>query len=558
VVAAHLLLAEPAGDLRSREVLHRAAQQAMERGAYTAAAALLRRALAEAPRVKAPEIYRDLGIAEATYDATAAAEDLRTAYELSTDVHSRRGVAGALSEVLLLAGQPAGAAQLLGSELAGLAGSAGDDADPDARLRLVAQWGQAALGSGIPRADVYERVRAAAATASSETPAYAVAATVAALSAANGTERREWALVAAARPDRLPMSGPASSLMPQLVNALCMDAEVETATTLSERMARVARTSGSALAAAIARYCTGLSGITAGRVADAEADAAAALEFAREGGWELGVTMSAVLLARAMLERGRPDDAERVLHDVAAGAGLSALEHQTMRVRVLLAQRRHEDALKLVTEIDDVVASFGMVGHLVLRAHALVGLGRAEEAVDSAERVLATVRDRGVRLGIAEALTAVAMACDTVDAWRAAVEEVRDGPYRLLTARALTGLGAALRRDRQPKLAREVLEQALDLAHRCAATGLEDEVRTELAATGARPRRTAVTGVAALTAAELRVCRLAAQNLSNEQVAQALFVSVKTVETQLSSAYRKLGVRGRPELASALASDPPD
>lgn len=556
VVAAHLLLAEPAGDLRWRDVLHRAAQQAMQRGAYVAATTLLRRALAEAPRAPSPDVHRDLGIAEATYDATAAARDLRMAYDLSSDDHSRAGLAGALAEVLLLCDQARQAAELLAHELTRLeAVPHADPLDPDIRLRLVAQWGQAALASGTPRIDVYDRLRAAAATAPPDASAYPVVCAVAALAATNGRERRDWALAAAAGSERLPMSGAASSLMPQLVNALCMDAEVDTASTLSEQMASAARRSGSALAAAIAQYCTGLSRITAGGLADAEADAAGALEFAREGGWELGLTMSGVLLARAMLERGRPDDAARVLDQVPPGSGITALEHQTMRARVLLAQRHADAALRLITEIDELVGAFGIVGHLVWRVHALVAVGRADEALDVAERVLTTVRERGVRLGMAEALTAVAVASDTAEAWRAAVDELCDGPYRLLTARALAGLGGALRRERQPKAAREVLEQALDLAHRCAAAGLEDDIRTELAATGARPRRTAVTGVAALTAAELRACRLAAQNLSNEQVAQALFVSVKTVETQLSSAYRKLGVRGRPELAAALADD---
>ena len=57
----------------------------------------------------------------------------------------------------------------------------------------------------------------------------------------------------------------------------------------------------------------------------------------------------------------------------------------------------------------------------------------------------------------------------------------------------------------------------------------------ELRATGARPRRIPRTGVAALTASEQRTARLAADGRSNTQVAQELFVSLKTVETHLSS-----------------------
>ena len=66
----------------------------------------------------------------------------------------------------------------------------------------------------------------------------------------------------------------------------------------------------------------------------------------------------------------------------------------------------------------------------------------------------------------------------------------------------------------------------------------------ELRATGARPRRLARTGVDALTASERRAARLAAEGRSNAQVAQELFVSLKTVETHLTHAYAKLGLTG--------------
>jgi DNA-binding CsgD family transcriptional regulator len=81
----------------------------------------------------------------------------------------------------------------------------------------------------------------------------------------------------------------------------------------------------------------------------------------------------------------------------------------------------------------------------------------------------------------------------------------------------------------------------------------------ELRAAGARPRRIARTGVDALTASERRAARLAAEGRSNAQVAQELFVSLKTVETHLSHAYAKLGLTGagaRRQLAAALETGP--
>jgi DNA-binding CsgD family transcriptional regulator len=56
-----------------------------------------------------------------------------------------------------------------------------------------------------------------------------------------------------------------------------------------------------------------------------------------------------------------------------------------------------------------------------------------------------------------------------------------------------------------------------------------------------------------LTGSERRVAELVAQGRTNREVAEALFLSEHTVESHLSSAYRKLGVRSRTELASKLA-----
>ena len=62
----------------------------------------------------------------------------------------------------------------------------------------------------------------------------------------------------------------------------------------------------------------------------------------------------------------------------------------------------------------------------------------------------------------------------------------------------------------------------------------------------------AVAAPAALTPSETRVARMAAEGMTNRDIAQALFVTPKTVEVHLSNAYRKLGVRSRRELQAAL------
>jgi DNA-binding CsgD family transcriptional regulator len=98
------------------------------------------------------------------------------------------------------------------------------------------------------------------------------------------------------------------------------------------------------------------------------------------------------------------------------------------------------------------------------------------------------------------------------------------------------------------------VRRALDLAGRYHAAPLADQARQELTAAGARPRR-AISGVDALTPSELRVARMAAEGMGNRAIAQALFVTVKTIEVHLGSAYRKLGVPSRAALAGALADD---
>jgi DNA-binding NarL/FixJ family response regulator len=117
----------------------------------------------------------------------------------------------------------------------------------------------------------------------------------------------------------------------------------------------------------------------------------------------------------------------------------------------------------------------------------------------------------------------------------------------------LLDLGATLRRAGSRQAARDPLTEALDLAHRHGADALVEVARIELSAAGARPRRLVRTGVDSLTPSELRVAKLAAEGLTNRQIAQALFVTSKTVERHLYSAFRKLDVTAREDLRRALS-----
>ena len=128
-----------------------------------------------------------------------------------------------------------------------------------------------------------------------------------------------------------------------------------------------------------------------------------------------------------------------------------------------------------------------------------------------------------------------------------------DSPAKLEHAKARTDFGAALRRANRRSDAREHLRHALELATVCGAAPLALRAETELLATGARPRRISLSGLESLTPSERRVAEMAAEGPTNREIAQALFVTPKTVEVHLSSVYRKLGIRSRSQLAAALA-----
>ncbi|QOC91318.1 helix-turn-helix transcriptional regulator [Micromonospora craniellae] len=123
---------------------------------------------------------------------------------------------------------------------------------------------------------------------------------------------------------------------------------------------------------------------------------------------------------------------------------------------------------------------------------------------------------------------------------------------RLHHARALVDYGAALRRNGERTAAQEPLRQALHHASRCGAQSLTSRATDELLAAGARPRRVTLSGPEALTAQELRVAQLAARGATNRDIAQQLFVTRRTVEIHLTSAYRKLNITSRQHLAAAL------
>ena len=184
-------------------------------------------------------------------------------------------------------------------------------------------------------------------------------------------------------------------------------------------------------------------------------------------------------------------------------------------------------------------------------AEALVGLGRKEEAARLLDPVERRARRRDIPAALGEVLRARALvlAADGNDAAAvaAAEEAVRihaalQAPFR--TARAWFTLGEVLRRGRQKGASRGAFETALGLFEELGAGIWIDRSRTELGRVAMRRP-----AGSPLTETERRVAELAASGQTNREIADALFMSVHTVEAHLTRIFRTLGVRTRTELA---------
>jgi DNA-binding CsgD family transcriptional regulator len=182
---------------------------------------------------------------------------------------------------------------------------------------------------------------------------------------------------------------------------------------------------------------------------------------------------------------------------------------------------------------------------------ALVELGELGEARAVADRLRELAEEQEHPWGLASAKRCDALVAGSADA--GALTEAAAAYERLGlrgdAAHTLLAAGRAQRRRKKWGAARDSLEAAAAAFEALDSPGWAEEARSELARVGARrptPR-------GELTPAERRVVELAAEGRSNKEIAQALFVSVRTVEAHLRSAYAKLGVRSRAQLASRLA-----
>jgi DNA-binding CsgD family transcriptional regulator len=192
------------------------------------------------------------------------------------------------------------------------------------------------------------------------------------------------------------------------------------------------------------------------------------------------------------------------------------------------------------------------------RSHAAVALrhlGRHDDALELAAEQVDIARRWGAPSILARALRILGSVEQSPERLREAAALAGRSPARLELAKALAEEGAVLRAARRPSEARDPLRRALELADALGADALAGRVRHELYAAGGRPRTTALRGAAALTPSERRVVERAAAGQTNRAIAEALFVTPKTVELHLRNAYRKLGASSRHDLAGLLVEE---
>jgi DNA-binding CsgD family transcriptional regulator len=270
----------------------------------------------------------------------------------------------------------------------------------------------------------------------------------------------------------------------------------------------------------------------------------------------LAAFCAAGILAQTLVARGQFEQAEATLDGLGDGLQYPGFPNSVIAVaRAELALARG-DASSAMVEFRRAGEEFPYSGWRPGAARAHLLMGERAQAIGLADEELARTRRFAAPRALATALRVSGLSYGDkggLGLLEESVEALRGSPAALERATSLCELGAALRRAKRRADSRPFLREALDLANRCGAQPLEERARTELVASGARPRRPALSGLEALTASELRVCQLAADGLSNAEIAQALFVTRRTIETHLGHAYRKLAITSRAELAQALA-----
>ena len=531
-VGAHLLHSEPAGHDWVVTAARAAAGVAMRRGSPASAVPLLERALAEPPPPELrPAVVLELGTAGARCGQADALVHLEAALEHGDD--DVRSVAlEQLVQVLGFMHRADEAAAIVDREL----NRASTDA---ARQRIEVT--RALLQANVVGDVGWER--------DDIPPAVAAALAYSALWRARPVH--EISRLAARALDDTQVFARTDALPAWFTLAALVVAEDQPAAESAFASAISRSTeSGSPGGAGVALGLRAWMRLRQGRLLQAEEDIRASAEYLLDyaGPREFSVGV----LVRVLVLMGRLDDARAELGDADFAPSPIGIYFLEGRAALRAAEGAADAALDDLFRIGGWVSERGAVAPGIDWRSAAVPLllarGEADRALELADELLAIARVHGAPRLMGAASHARGLVLDDAAALGAAVEHLDARLMPLDRAGALVSLGSALRRSGRRVEAREPLREALDLAHRCNAEPLARRALEEARMAGARPRRLAATGIESLSTAERRAVRLAARGRTNREIAQALFLTPKTVEKQLSSAYAKLGVAGRDEL----------
>jgi DNA-binding CsgD family transcriptional regulator len=241
---------------------------------------------------------------------------------------------------------------------------------------------------------------------------------------------------------------------------------------------------------------------------------------------------------------------------------LECAQAHVERGRLFAAVGRADDALGEYRRAKAVTERAGLTNEVLVAwrpgmARTLASLGRWEEAQAMARDHFAAARTFGSRRTLGAARRA--MADVTRDSYERftwlteALTFLEESQSQLEAAGVMIDLGALLLERRNGEDARPLLEQGLALASACKSELLVKAATSHLSPSAARARPAQVTGVASLTPAELRAVTLASANATNRDIADQLYVNLKTIEGHLSRAYRKLGITSRFEIEDAMS-----
>lgn len=562
-VAAHLLEALPRRDPWAVTTLMAAARHQQRQGSPDTAVPLLARAAVEPP----PPGQR-FAVAFALAEAQAqtrhpeAVTTARRAVNLAAGPQQLSTARLQLARTLGLLGDFDAALDLLNDLM-----NAEADPDPEVTLQTEAEL----LGMARLHAHTHDRALARLdALAPRATPARSSSVVLLANLALSALERNEAPASVDALAEQALSQGwllvAGSFQLVYAVTTLIWTDRLDAAERACDAALEAARASGSVPLELMARAWRSELNLRRGRVSDAAVDAQtyADLRFAEAP--SDGTPYARAHLANVLIERAELDDAERALADPhpREHAGHNPF-YLDSRGRLCLARGDPLAARDNLLACGRALAERGGVDTPTMfawRSHAaraLYRLGDRTRARQLAEEELTLATKGCVAGAIGEALTTLAMVeggPDGVGRLHHAVDVLAHSPRVLLRVRALIELGAMLRRTGRPKDAREPLRAALALAHDHGAIALADQAREELVVSGARPRRAATTGLAALTPSEQRVAQLVARGHSNRQIADTLFVSPRTVATHLTHIYQKLQCEGRDELTTVLKHQP--